>query len=490
MDMLVAWIGNSDLSAAERDDPEDLGPIAQALKEHRYSRAVFLENYRNERVRNFLVWIKDRFQGEIYLRSAKLSSPTCHKEIYAFTRNVVNEVEEKYPDASLTFHLSPGTPAMALVWMLLAPRYGAKLIESSRQGGVLPVTAPFEIAAYFLPDREIESLSRASAPEHPAFGDILHKGESMKLAINQASRMAPRDITIFIEGESGTGKELFARAIHKASKRAKGPFVAVNCGAIPSELVESQLFGHVKGAFTNAIANSAGYFGQGHGGTLFLDEIGELPPQAQVKLLRALEENAIVPVGTYKEQKIDVRVIAATNRNLMQEVANGNFRSDLLYRLAVGIIRLPALRERGSDLELLLEEALANANRVLGEYGDTRHKKFSDAARKIMLDYSWPGNVRELKNTIIRAALWAEGDIIDAETAKNSLLSLDDQGFLLTDHPLGNGFKIDDFLESVERRYLKKAIQESNGVLVKAARLLGLNNYQTLANRLKKYGID
>ena len=299
--------------------------------------------------------------------------------------------------------------------------------------------------------------------------------------------MAPRDVTILIEGESGTGKELFARAIHAGSLRAQAPFVPVNCGAIPAELIESQLFGYKKGAFTNAMKDTPGYFQAADGGTLFLDELGELPPSAQVKLLRVLEERAIVPVGGTKEEKVDVRIIAATNRNLLQEVSASRFRSDLFYRLAVGILRLPALRERGEDLELLLEHALEKANGELSKHGGAIHKKFSDSAKNILLGHSWPGNVRELNNTITRAALWSSAEVIDAEIVRQSLLFAPDDDMAVLDRPLGNGFSLRDLIGVVISHYLERAMREAGGIKAKAAKLLGFEHYQTLTNWLNKY---
>jgi transcriptional regulator with PAS, ATPase and Fis domain len=487
MDILICWIGNTDLSAAEKDDAGNLGPIAQAFKDGAYSQAVFLENYRNERVATFRQWLASQFTVPFEICSAVLSSPTNHKEIYESARKLVTDISRRYPEAKLTFHISPGTPAMALVWMLLAPAWGARVIESSREKGVQQVQFPFEIAAYFLPDRELARLAQAEVPPHPAFQDILHKSFAMRQVVQHAAHMAPRDVTILIEGESGTGKELFARAIHAGSLRKQGAFVPVNCGAIPAELIESQLFGYKKGAFTNAMKDTPGYFQAADGGTLFLDELGELPPSAQVKLLRALEEHAIVPVGGTKEEKVDVRIIAATNRNLLEEVGSGRFRSDLFYRLAVGILRLPALRERGEDLVLLLEHALEKANAEFSKHGGGIHKKFSDSAKNILLSHSWPGNVRELNNTITRAALWSSAEVIDAETARQSLLFAPDDGMAVLERPLGNGFSLQGLLGKVASHYLERAMRESGGVKAKAAKLLGFEQYQTLNNWLNKY---
>lgn len=398
MNTLICWIGHADLSAAEANNAHNLGPIAQALKDGTYTHAVFLDNYRNDRVATYRQWLTDQFTTQIDIRPVELTGPTNHKEIYESARNILREFVARYPESSLTFHLSPGTPAMSLVWMLLANIQGTGYRIFPRKG-VQQVKFPFEIAAYFLPDRDLSRLTQAKTPTHPAFKDVLHKSPVMQLVVQHALNVAPRDVTILIEGESGTGKELFARAIHAGSLRSKEAFVAVNCGAIPAALIESQLFGY-KGAFTNAMKDTAGYFQEAEGGTLFLDELGELPPDAQVKLLRALEERAVIPVGGTKEERVNVRIIAATNKNLMHEVAVGRFRSDVFYRLAVGIVRLPALRERGEDLELLLEHSLEQANEELAINGKPSQKQFSDAAKNILLSHSWPGNVRELKTLL------------------------------------------------------------------------------------------
>ncbi len=208
-----------------------------------------------------------------------------------------------------------------------------------------------------------------------------------------------------------------------------------------------------------------------------------------MKLLRAIEEQAVMPVGGTKEEKVNVRIIAATNRSLLQEVAAGRFRSDLFYRLAVGIVRLPALRERGEDLELLLEHVLAQVNAELSTHSEQVHKQFSDAAKNIMLSHSWPGNVRELKNTVMRAALWSSAELIDADSAKQSLLLPSDDSTTILGRPMGNGFSLKGLLDMVTVHYLKRAMSEVGGVKAKAASLLGFDTYQTLTNWLAKYGL-
>lgn len=487
MNILTCWIGNTDLTCAVQNDPDNLGPIGQALREGDFAQAVLLDNYQDERVQVFSGWLQNLTGIKPEIHPISLTSPTSHKEIYEAARNLVRELQQRSPQANLTFHISPGTPAMALVWFLLAPSCGARVIESSRAKGVQPVQFPFEISAYFLPDKDLARLTEDTSPTHPAFVDILGNSKAIREVVAQAQHVAPRNVTVLIEGESGTGKELFARAIHGSSMRSKEPFVAVNCGAIPAELLESHLFGYKKGSFSGAVADAKGFFQEANKGTLFLDELGELPSAAQVKLLRAIQEQAITPVGGTKPQPVDVRIVAATNRNLMQEVAEGRFRSDLFYRLAVAILRLPPLRSREGDVELLLEAALQRANAELGEHGQVEHKKFSESAKKIMLRHSWPGNVRELHNTVMRAVLWSRGDVIDEEGARQALLPVSTGSCSILDRPIGNGFSLQKLVGEVAAHYIARAEEESGGVMKRSSDLLGFNNYQTFANWRDKY---
>ncbi len=489
MNILMCWIGNTDLTCAERDDPNNLGPILQALQSKQYDKAVLLDNYSNDRVPPFCAWIADKTGLQPEVHAVHLSSPTAHKEIYSAVREQVQRTQEEHPSATLTFHISPGTPAMALCWLLLAPTCGAQVIESSRERGVQNVQFPFEISAYFLPDKDLTRLASSEPPASSAFTAIRFQSDVMRQVVAKAQHAAVRNVTVLIEGESGTGKELFARAIHTASARKDAPFIPVNCGAFPAELIESLLFGHTKNAYTGADKDTDGFFQAAHKGTLFLDELGELPPKAQVALLRAIQEGKVARVGEVQARAVDVRIIAATNRNLLQEVAEGRFRSDLFYRLAVACLTLPPLRERGEDVGLLLEAALAEANKELCAHGQADNKIFSDAAKKIMLCHSWPGNVRELYNTVMRAVLWTPGPVIDAESARSSLFSQPKGAQSILDIPLNPGFALEEVIGTVARHYIDKAMQEAGGIKARAAKLLGFNTYQTLTNWMKRYGI-
>ena len=444
--------------------------------------------------------VEGEFQTPVTPHYVSLTSPTDFGEIYRQARQVVARVVAANRSGDdLAFHLSPGTPAMAAIWIILAKtRFPAELIESSIQHGVRTASVPFDISADFVPDlltrpdRELERLNTGLPPEAPEFSAIIHRSPVMQRAIARARRAAPRSIPILIEGESGTGKELLARAIHRASPRRERPFVTVNCGAISPELVESEIFGHEKGAFTGANAARKGYFETADGGTLFLDEIGELPKPAQVKFLRALQEGEITRVGSASPIPVNVRLIAATNRSLTEEVAQGRFREDLFFRLAVAVIRLPPLREREGDAGLLLDRLLAQVNRESETEPGFVHKLLSPGARNILLAHRWPGNVREMLNTLRRAAVWSAGASINEDEARDALLPTSSAGGVddsVLSQDVTQGIDLSGTIDRVARHYLEQALNATGGNKTRAAELLGLPSYQTLTNWLKKYRI-
>ncbi len=299
--------------------------------------------------------------------------------------------------------------------------------------------------------------------------------------------VAPTASTVLIYGESGTGKELVARAVHSCSTRASEPFVSINCGAFPETLLESELFGYVKGAFTGASQNKRGLFEVASGGTIFLDEIGEMSVSMQVKLLRVLQERTIRPVGGTQETPVDVRVIAATNRDLREMVANGTFREDLYYRVSVIPIQVPALRERREDVELL-------ANHFL--------KKYSTGAQKSILRilqdsldalkaFEWPGNVRQLENTIERAVAMETGNELkvdlEADRPRARAVAAAGNGHSSPDVP-SDGIDFEKYVAGVERSLIESALQQSGGVQIRAAELLKVS-YRSFRHLLKKYDI-
>jgi len=495
---LVAWIGHADLKAAEGETGAGLGPIAQAVAFKDFARIVLLSDYPEDRTREYLDWLGARTGAELVVRPVTLASPMHFGEIYQAARRVLAELSAgPSPEPPLTIHLSPGTPAMAAVWIILAKtRFPAELIQSSAAHGVQIATVPFDLAAEFLPDvlheadRRLGALSAGEPPARAEFGAIVYRSAVMHRLLGRAQKVALRSVPVLIEGESGTGKELLARAIHAASPRRERPFIAVNCGAIPAELVESELFGHEKGAFTGAMRERKGVFEAADGGTLFLDEVGELPLAAQVKLLRVLQEQTLTRVGATQPIRVNARIVAATHRRLVTEIREGRFREDLFYRLAVAVLKLPPLREREGDLNLLIDRLLEQVNRESEEDPGYRHKDLSPGARNLMLGYPWPGNVRELLNTLHRAALWSEGTTIAEEDVREALLlfPVSENADVLA-RPLTAGFNLSDLLAEVARHYLERALAEAQGNRTRAAESLGLKSYQTLKNWMEKYGI-
>ena len=498
--VLIAWVGVSDLLGPSKEAAGDVGPVAQALKVREFDRVVLLENFSRPEHQNMLppyvAWLKARTKAEVVERPEDLAGPTDWGGIY---KAALRACQAQERDSALTFHLSPGSPPMAAVWVLLGKTvFSAELIESSREQGVKTVTVPFDIAAEFLPDllrepdERLRSQSTAESPSAPEFRDIIHRSKVMARLVQRARRVALRNVPVLIEGESGTGKELFAKAIHQASPRRDRPFKSVNCGAIPSTLVESVLFGHEKGAFTGADRLRKGVFEEAHGGTLFLDELGELPLDAQVKLLRVLQESKVTRVGSTSDIDVDVRVVSATNRTVIQEVEAGRFREDLFYRLAVAVLKIPPLRERAGDLGLLIDELLKKENQDAekAEPGYV-HKKLPTGARNLLLAHPWPGNVRELQLTLRRAAIWSDAVTISTEDIRESLLAVPHaQRRDVLGRPLGGGLNLQELLKEVARHYLGRALDEAAGNKTRAAELVGAPSYQTLSNWLKKYEVD
>jgi two-component system response regulator HydG len=294
-----------------------------------------------------------------------------------------------------------------------------------------------------------------------------------------AETVAPTESTVLIQGESGTGKEVVARYIHDLSARADGPFLSINCGALPESLLESELFGHVKGSFTGAVKDKTGLFAAAKGGTFFLDEIGETTPSTQVKLLRVLQSREVIPVGATEPISIDTRLLAATNRDLDEEMKRGAFRSDLFYRLNVFALHLPPLRQRRDDIPLLAESFLARAAELRGE----APKRLADGALEAMLEYAWPGNVRELENALERAVILSAGEEIDAAALPVRVTERRAEP-IVSERAQAN-----PTLEVIERSYILWVLQNEGGNKSRAADVLGIDP-STLYRKLSRYGVE
>ncbi|MFW6051854.1 MAG: sigma-54-dependent transcriptional regulator [Myxococcota bacterium] len=329
--------------------------------------------------------------------------------------------------------------------------------------------------------RENRALKEAMRREHQ-LGEMLGKSDAMRKVFRTIEKVAQYSTTVLVQGESGTGKELVARALHRNGPRAGKPFVAINCGAIPDTLLESELFGHKRGAFTDAHSDKRGLFEEADGGTLFLDEIGELPLQLQVSLLRVLQEGTVRPLGATRDRQVDVRVVAATVRDLKREVEEGRFREDLYYRLNVLQVAVPPLRDRREDIPLLIEHFVERNNGRLG----TAIRGVDPQARKLLLDYRWPGNVRELENVIERAVVLADGDLIGPDDLPERLREPVDS----VEATLASGeLSIKKTSRYIEEQLIKKALERTKGNRTQAAKLLEIS-HRALLYKIKDYGLS
>lgn len=326
------------------------------------------------------------------------------------------------------------------------------------------------------------SYLREKMKEDHILHEIIGKGEKMCDVFLSIQKVAEYKSTVLIMGESGTGKELVAKAIHQSSSRKNAPFVAVNCGAIPENLLESELFGHKKGSFTDALDDKKGLFEAAQKGTIFLDEIGELPLNVQVKLLRALQDGEIRRVGETNPKSIDVRVIAATLKDLNESIKDGTFRKDLFYRLNVFCITLPPLRERREDIPLIIDHYLDFFSKTLGK----NVKKLDSAVVKKFLEHPWPGNVRELKNILESAMIMTEGKTITLESLPKEFLESE---LTLDDLIDAKSFSIKAASKKFEKELIKRALGETNGNRTAAAKLLEIS-HKALLYKLKEYGLS
>ncbi len=318
---------------------------------------------------------------------------------------------------------------------------------------------------------------------------LLGNSEPIQKLRKQIEKVARSQAPIYISGESGSGKELAARQIHALGPRCDQPFVPVNCGAIPSELMESEFFGHRKGSFTGAVADKNGLFQCAHDGTLFLDEVADLPLHMQVKLLRAIQEKSVRPVGAEQEIPIDIRILSATHKDLAKEVESGNFRQDLFYRINVIEIRVPSLRERLSDVPLLLDNCL---QKLATQTGNPK-AVISEQAMSSLGAYHFPGNVRELENTLERAYTLCEDNLINVQDLQlgSSHEPHDTMGTTntVTEKPVSVGDSLDDYLEEIEKQAILKALEETRWNRTAAAEKLGIS-FRQMRHRLKKFGIE
>jgi two-component system response regulator AtoC len=422
------------------------------------------------------------------------------------------ELSDRPYDIVITDLRMPGKSGMELVeelrrrnmqtTVMVMTAYGSRdiAIEAMKRGAYDYISKPFEADELVLLLRKAEERERlfrenqtlhkqirAGGQEPEAgLGDLVARSPQMLDLFRTVRKIAEFKTTVLIDGESGTGKELVARAIHRLSPRSSGPFIAVNCGAIPDTLLESELFGHRKGAFTDANRDRKGLFEEASGGTLFLDEIGELPLALQVKLLRVLQEGEVRRLGDSQDMKIDVRVVAATARDLSAEVSRGTFREDLFYRLNVFALHLPALRERREDIPLLVDHFLGRMNARMG----LAIAGASAEALRALVAYDWPGNVRELENCIERAIVLCEGSQIEVDALPERLRRTEPTSVVPEPGAEDDGdLSIKRASRRSEEALIRRALHKTQGNRTRAAELLEIS-HRALLYKIKEYGIS
>lgn len=518
--LLFSWIGETDLWAWSEAAGEDAveavrkllgkpprpvkgpGPIKTIAEELDFDAIHLISDKDPVLAKKFAAWIGPKAA----VHAVKLPSPVDYSAIFEAADGVLKDVTSQLAvDYSVSIHLSSGTPAMAAVWLLLGKsRYPANFYQTF-DGQVIATNIPFDLLVDYLPsvlrasDRLLQNANVTDSATE-GFGAVVGRSPQIREAIARARRIALRDVGVLLLGESGVGKEVFAHALHAESRRSAKPFVAFNCAAVPKELLESELFGHKKGAFTGASADRVGAFEEANTGTLFLDEVGECDLPMQAKLLRVLQPGhddspslrTFRRVGDSRDRRADVRIIAATNRNLQAEVAAGRFRDDLYYRLARFTLKIPALRSRTTDIPLMADHLLAGINR---EFATTEpgyeDKRLSVSAKRFLCQQPWPGNVRQLHNALLQAAVMVEGATIEPRDIEAGLSEGAPGGTLgAVDVPLGHGFSLMTYLEETQRRFLARAMREAGGKQTAAAELLGYTNYQTLAAQLRRLKVE
>ena len=494
MDTLLTFTGFQDpYTISLVDKEEQPGPILSLVGEKSFDKIILFSTPRTDK--NTYA-TKEALEVshknlDIEVRDIALQDPTDYFAILKELRVNVRKICDDTPQANFFISVTSGTPQMHACWILLAacgeiPAYILNVRPSQFVSKDLPLITEVDLTSKDFPTvrskvTEIEILENNIPDIETAITQLGIVGDHplMRKALEMGAALAPSEAPIFLLGETGTGKELFATFVHRLSGRSRDHFVPLNCAAIPKDLVESILFGHKRGAFTGAISEHTGKFDQADSGTLFLDEIGELPVSTQAKLLRVLEDGLVEPLGGKSPHKVNVRIIAATNKDLGRAISDGQFRQDLYYRLNVGEIRIPPLRERRSDIPKIALHILDKVNRSL-----RKPKRLSTAALRRLQNHSWPGNVRDLENVIERSARLLRQEVLDEDDLMISEPVSYADPLAALPEPSKN-FSLEQYITSARKQLVLRAIELSSGNKSEAGRLLGISP-QAIHKFLKK----
>jgi len=496
MHTLLTWLGNRDLENMEHDKNAAIATLA-TKSQTPFDKIVILSNKDENKWHTFERFLKKRMaminrpNQEIQVYNVNIESPIDYQSISLETERWITKLSEEAE--SLSINLTSGTPAMTTLSVLIGKgKANTQFLQATPKNELLKVDIPIDFGKEYLrsASKNIANTATSLPKIEQAFSELTANSSIMKSVVGKAKRISASEVPALILGNTGTGKELMATAIHKSSLRAHKPLKIVNCGAFAESLVDSTLFGHKKGAFTGAEKDHPGLFEQANGGTLFLDEVGELTPEIQVKLLRALQQGEINRLGDTKTINVDVRVIAATHRDLSRLVSEGKFREDLFYRLAVGIIQMPTLRERCEDIPLIVNQLTDQINKAGAKHPDYISKNISDKGIKFILSQTWPGNIRELWSTLNRAFLWSDTQIITENDLSDAIINRHHSNDC-TEIVLSYNDEVDviQLTEEYQKKYIEAALKASGNVKKHATKMLGLKDHQTLSNWMKRLGI-
>jgi len=498
VNILLSWLGTKDIdNMLDGEKNASISTLA-TNSQTPFDKIVILSNHQQKYWKKFEDFVKKRMATigkpyhDIQVHKANIASPIDYESIHQVTALWINKLSKEAD--SLSINLTSGTPAMTTLSVLIGKgKANVQFLQATPKNELLHVDIPIDFGQEYVKSatKNIANTATSEPKIEQAFSALTAKSVQMQKVVNKAKKIAASEVPALIFGETGTGKELMANAIHKGSLRANKPLRIVNCGALAENLVDSTLFGHTKGAFTGAEKEHAGLFEQANGGTLFLDEVGELKPDIQVKLLRALQQGEITRLGDNKIIQVDVRIIAATHQNLTQLIELGLFREDLFYRLAVGIIEMPPLRERLDDLPDIVDQLAQQINQSGAKHPEYKGKIISKSGINFILSQPWKGNIRELWSTLNRAFLWSETQQVDENDLMAAMINrpassqCDEVSLTYSD-------KVDivQLTEKYQKKYVEAALKASGNVKKHATEMLGLKDHQTLTNWMKRLGID